>query len=163
MESPTARTHAAGNQSTPLPPHGICCPRGVNKSAGWNQPQSRAVSPVNFVTDFVPGGVLELVGQSLATESYQGRKFSGFALFFFQHDPQALLGQRAEGCLFLACNALGALEKIISDFNGCLHNMATHIRMDGCPYQEVFLACARHRASRKSARSIRSNHRTSRA
>jgi hypothetical protein len=49
-----------------------------------------------------------------------------------------LLRQRAECRLFLSRHLLGALKKIVSDFNGRLHNMATHTHTAGDPYQVAF-------------------------
>jgi len=43
-----------------------------------------------------------------------------------------------EKWFFLSGHALRAFKKVVSDFNGRFHNMATHIRMDGHPYQAVF-------------------------
>src|SRR5262245_37047196 len=49
-----------------------------------------------------------------------------------------MLGEGAESGLFSANHFLSALEEIVGNFNGCLHNMATHIRIAGDPYQVVF-------------------------
>jgi hypothetical protein len=38
----------------------------------------------------------------------------------------------------LARDALDAFKKVVGNFDGCFHNMAAHIRMDGRPYQAAF-------------------------
>jgi hypothetical protein len=55
-----------------------------------------------------------------------------------QHQPKALFGQGTEGRLFFPGKALGALKKVVGDFNGHLHDMATHTPMDCHPYQVAF-------------------------
>src|SRR6266571_3579260 len=129
---------AARNQSIPLPVREIRSPRGANKSAGWNQPRSRAPASVNFVADLVPAGVLEFSGHPFSAKGNERGKFPGFALLLLQHQPQSLLGQRAESCFFLPGDPLRAFEQIVGNFDGGLHNMAAHILMEGHPYQAMF-------------------------
>jgi hypothetical protein len=40
--------------------------------------------------------------------------------------------------MLLGRQPLGALEQIVRDLNGRLHDMATHIPMDGVPYEGRF-------------------------
>src|SRR5476649_1297242 len=138
MESPTLRIDGAGNQPVPLTPRGTRCLRGANKPKCWCQPQSRAVSLVNFIADLFPRSVLEFIRQSFAAKSDERRKFFGFAFLLFQNQTKAVFGEGAKSGFFFPSHALRAFKKIVGDFNGRLHNMAAHIRMDGCPYQELF-------------------------
>src|ERR1035441_4003428 len=117
----------------------ILNPRGRRKPAGWYPAQSCAVALVNFVADFFPRSVLEFIRQPAALE---GDKFpfpfGGLGLLFLEHNPQSLLRQRAKGRFLLSRDALDAFKKVVGDFYGRLHNMATHIRTDGHPYQAPF-------------------------
>src|SRR5664280_1990976 len=110
--------------------------RDGRRPAGWCQWRSCAMSTINFVADFFPRSVLELVSQSAAL-NHERLPFPlrGFGLFLLQHNPQALFGQRAEGRFLLARDALDALKKVVGNFDGRLHNMATHIHTSGHPDQ----------------------------
>ena len=154
-ESPTARIGAATNQPTLWPPRGICCPRGANKSADWNQLQSRAVSPIDFVADFFPRSILEFIGQSFAAKGDERWKFFWFAFLLFQNQAKPMFGQGTKGGFFLARQTLRALEKVIGDFDGCFHNMATHIRIGGRPYQAVFPGVWRRMDEQSQGRVLR--------
>src|ERR1035437_1867069 len=142
-----AQHFAAGSQLNLLHPCGIYCLRGANRSADWNQLLSRAVSPVYFVAQLLPGRILKFFGQTATANSDEWGKLSGFGLLLLlQHEPQSLLSECTEGGFFLSGEALHPLEKVIRDFNGGLHNMATHTCMAGHPYQEPFLNRVKHYA-----------------
>src|ERR1017187_1738988 len=139
MESPMKQGCCGGNQAAPLRPHDAGFPGGGNRPAGSYQARSCSPSPIDFIPNLVPVPILEFVGQSAPAISDQRWKFFYFALLLFlQHQSQALLGNGAESGLFFSGDSLRALEQVIGDFNRCLHNMATHIRTAGRPYQAPF-------------------------
>src|SRR5436309_11151238 len=115
------------------------CPSDGNRRADWCPPRSCAAPLVNLIADSIPVPILELVRWPAAPKCDQRWKFLGSIEVFSREDQtQSGLRQRAEGSLLLSGEALGPLKKVVGDFNGRLHNMATHIRMDGHPYQAAF-------------------------
>ena len=128
-----------GNQSSPWFRRETGFPGGASKPADWCRARSCPSPPINLVANLIPVPVFEFLGQPAPAIGYERRQFPGFALpLLREHQAQAFLSQRAESRFFFLRGALRALKQIIRDLNGGLHNMATHIRMDGQPSQAVF-------------------------
>jgi hypothetical protein len=53
--------------------------------------------------------------------------------------PKPGFGQSTKGSLFLSGQVLDSQEKVVCNFDGRFHKMATHTRMYGDPYQVLFL------------------------
>ena len=58
-------------------------------------------------------------------------------MFAGENKSQAFFGEGSESGSLLSSEFLRALEKVIGDFDGRLHDMATHTNPHGRPYQGV--------------------------